>query len=857
MFSKRPPSRVAVNQEERKQMQKNKNRRGLALGAVFSLVASLVVMAAPAQASETSVVITPRTGTVAQTSILADELFDINFRFGTGVNNAIADAETGANSKDFGLVITKPAGVTVSAGVVNAGAGQVSTTTTSNTAEIAGTSFDTTFASSTSPYIQVGLTARTSVSAAVTITVTPYIDMDGDGEYTAGDAQGTAMDVTFVPWSAMGATVAIESPLAGDRGATASFSVTQGTINWSQLDGVFNISVSHTADQAATGSANITYALLTAASGASASNTAQGNYSASYTTHTSVYTTSAPVPSLSASIWYEGQIVVETAAVAPTALGVSAVTISPVTGDNAVQTGDGTADARVNAAFVLNAYPYSASITTSVAIASAFTVSSLANIEFDADSGVILNGTTYTSSAAFAAAGFTLAAGTTTVPVSTFGQSGTGTLGFDLTSQLKTDTVTITVKGTEQVPKVVATQVAGLAGVAKTFAVTANDQWDVASVRTDQRIAASVVLGGSTSTTVSSALVNGATSITVTPTPAARTGSAVVTFTLQTLNQSTQEWENTATRDTVTWNVYSYAAGTDAFTSRTVSVSGTISYGVALSWSDTVTIGVLNSFSDVAISAPGLMIQNVDDTTQTASDTLTVAANGQAVNAKFTSRLAGTYTVTFTTGAATTTSEVVIAAAAHDSGATLTFDVNSLVAGETTTITGTLLDINGNPVMTSGSSNVSVAYTGKGLPFNNSTTMETDADGQLTFQVLVLSSEKGDAAIAATYKPAGLTVDTDNISVVHALAVGTVAAADAKVNAGSFKGYVAVYARGYEGQRLSAKIGKDWVIVDPIVNNQENGTLFRVTDFTGAGVDIAVRIYIDRVLIDTINLTTK
>ena len=82
------------------------------------------------------------------------------------------------------------------------------------------------------------------------------------------------------------------------------------------------------------------------------------------------------------------------------------------------------------------------------------------------------------------------------------------------------------------------------------------------------------------------------------------------------------------------------------------------------------------------------------------------------------------------------------------------------------------------------------------------------------------------------------------------------AVADAKVNAGSFKGYVAVYARGYEGQRLSAKIGNDWVIVDPIVNN-ESDTLFRVTDFTGAGVDIAVRIYIDRVLIDTINLTTK
>ena len=76
-----------------------------------------------------------------------------------------------------------------------------------------------------------------------------------------------------------------------------------------------------------------------------------------------------------------------------------------------------------------------------------------------------------------------------------------------------------------------------------------------------------------------------------------------------------------------------------------------------------------------------------------------------------------------------------------------------------------------------------------------------------------------------------------------------------KVNAGSFKGYVAVYAKGYEGSRLSAKVGNDWVIVPSIPAATNN--LYRHVEFTGAGVDVAVRIYIDRVLIDTINLTTK
>lgn len=78
-----------------------------------------------------------------------------------------------------------------------------------------------------------------------------------------------------------------------------------------------------------------------------------------------------------------------------------------------------------------------------------------------------------------------------------------------------------------------------------------------------------------------------------------------------------------------------------------------------------------------------------------------------------------------------------------------------------------------------------------------------------------------------------------------------------KVNAGSFKGYVAIYARGYEGQRLSAKVGNDWVIVPRIINNQEAGNLFRVVEFTGAGYSINIPVYIDRVLIDTITVTTK
>jgi hypothetical protein len=77
-------------------------------------------------------------------------------------------------------------------------------------------------------------------------------------------------------------------------------------------------------------------------------------------------------------------------------------------------------------------------------------------------------------------------------------------------------------------------------------------------------------------------------------------------------------------------------------------------------------------------------------------------------------------------------------------------------------------------------------------------------------------------------------------------------AAVSKVNAGLFKGFVALYAKGHEGKRFSAKVGKDWVVIPSLGSNFE-----RIVEFTGVGYELQVRIFIDRVLVDTISLTTK
>ena len=843
-------------------MQMQKDRKGLALGAIFALVASLFVGFAPAKASETSVVVFPNAGLASQTTMLGTEAFDLNFRYGTGVNSSLYGTDTNTPSA-FGVKITKPAGVTLSAGVTySAGANVAPVATASDLLE---TEIVFSMESSRSPKLQIALPDRTSISAAVAITVTPFLDLNRDEVHDAGEPVGTSITLNFVPWSAMGAAVTLESPYAGRVDLQGALTGTAGSLNTAMLDGSFTVTLQDTAT-AATASAGATAAQLFGTTNASSSNRAYGNSSMSFVVDTHPLTTSGTVQSASVVAKYAG-VEIASLTQAVIALTLADVTISPVVGSNAKQTNTATGDARVNSAFQLSAYPLSTS-TIAAAVDGTFSVSAVgSSMDFDADSGVIINGTTFTSSSVLLGTVFAQPAGTTLINVSTFGQNtpdNDSTLAFKFTSQVtQTKTMTITFKVPTYTVAYTPTNVAGPAGVAKSFTLSVKDNWNVLSARTDQRVAASAVISGSQSATVSAAVSAGSATVAVTPVPTTRTGSAVVTFTLQTYNQDTQGWDD-GSSDTVAWNVYA-SAGSDGFVSRTASVSSSLSYGVVWSYSGTVAVVVSNSSSDVVVSAPGLVIQNVDDTSVTASDTLTVAATNKTANFAFASKKTGTYVVTFTNGSATTTSEIVFDAAPSDKGASITFDTTQITPGRTKVVTGTVVDANGNPVDTtrageaagdSGTASILVTYTGDAGIVVGSMPTETNANGEFSVAILTSAADRGTLTITAVYMPAGASTPTaERVTAVQAINVGPAAVsddADTKVNAGSFKGYVAVYAKGYEGQRLSAKVGNDWVVVPALASN-----FVRVVEFTGAGYTIAVRIYIDRVLVDTITVTTK
>jgi len=129
----------------------------------------------------------------------------------------------------------------------------------------------------------------------------------------------------------------------------------------------------------------------------------------------------------------------------------------------------------------------------------------------------------------------------------------------------------------------------------------------------------------------------------------------------------------------------------------------------------------------------------------------------------------------------------------------------------------------------------------------------------LMFSVLLGSNDTGSVNVTVSYdqNADGDYLDTKDLVTAGTTAITAtgVAASETKVNAGSFKGYVAIYAKGHEGSKLSAKVGNDWVIIAAIP--AATNDLYRVVEFVGAGVEISVRIYIDRVLIETIPLLTK
>lgn len=112
--------------------------------------------------------------------------------------------------------------------------------------------------------------------------------------------------------------------------------------------------------------------------------------------------------------------------------------------------------------------------------------------------------------------------------------------------------------------------------------------------------------------------------------------------------------------------------------------------------------------------------------------------------------------------------------------------------------------------------------------------------------------ESGATSQPSPNKQIGLEEDDQQIGEEDEKPAAKDSQSDRVLNAGSFKGYVALYAKGYKGERFSAKVGKDWVVVPSLESDFE-----RIVEYTGAGYTINVRMYINSSLVSTKIVTTR
>ena len=843
-------------------------RKGVSLGSILALLAStlFVGVSAPAQASETAPVVNPVVGT--SYTMLITEDFQLKTRLGSSMDASLISKLTYKIEKTGGLngvalsISSQPSigelgsssisNWTHSTGLENSLSSMVNTATLSYMAA-SGATVDADNVLAILPYSSSTIT---STSASITVYVTAFIDSNQNGVHDVGEPASDRKTITFVPWSSMGATVAVSALNAGDTKLTVS-SVIPDTVNKEQLTGSFIIA------GWSPGTAGAAYINATSKSSA-VTGGLLSQKATNYVSHSANITGGVPsgATSYSAHLYYipDGSTLAVTDVVATTTIAsgeesVGVMSIAPVVGANITDD----EKVRPNQTYTIKVHAKTGSTSVSNAVlnvAMSGTALSLGAKE------ISINGGASTTSYPTALAITTGADGYASFTVRTIGFVNEETFTVTVTRNAVTaKSLTFTTYDPVYTVTDNSAYYAVAPGTAVVTSYQVKDQWGELSARTDQRlkiVRASTTGFNYSETTSYVAVSAGAASFTYTGQPATASGSTTLAVTLQRENSNNGVYIADSGSTGVTSNINVTSTARAFGTGLATSYSASVSYFPStVSWIS-VTGLVANTGSAIAVSGDGLIFRVSSAVAKTYSGAITVNADGSLGYAfQVASLTAGSKTMTLVNGTATTTSLIVIDAVGDEGGANISFDVTNIVPGKTAIVTGTVTDANGNPVDTTinpGDATIVVTYTGTaGIPVGTMPT-ETDANGEFKISLLTSAADQGSMTLTATYNKDGAsTAAADKLTKAHVITVGAAAAsADQKVNAGSFKGYVAIYAKGYEGQRLSAKVGNDWVVVASLASNFE-----RVVEYTGAGYTIAVRIYIDRVLVDTITVTTK
>ena len=836
-------------------MQKNSNRRGLALGAIFALVASLFV-SAPAQAATdgADIGIYPRVESGSTTSAFVGVLgedFQLvvqgkgNFAIASSTNLTFKVEKTAGTGMDVGISSSATALTMDSANSVsNSVSGQVNIVAGSTSATLSAV------VSNGVAHLNFRASSVSGVASwsPVTLKITVWRDNQGGvaNDTINSDEPFTTQTVTLLHPKDLTRTLTITDMVSGSKYVTASATVTGANLGNLGKNFKLVFSTSGVVADAPEDLGNAVDAPTAALRGGvvSASEEASAGLYGDDKVHVGLYYDSIQVgATVSATVGYSKA----------TALVVEAVEGDDVVGATGNSTSsDQTFHVRTNKTYTIKVTALNNTLSAAALPLEVSMTGPAINI---ATGSMSIDGGAATSSYPTK---LTLTTGTDGTASFKFSTVGLAVAGADFVITVKSAQLTrkVTLERKTAAFSVVNERdlYATTPGAAVKINFDVEDQWGVASDRSNQRI--QVTRGGSGfaySETVSFVSVAaGKASLDFTPSPATKTGSAEVTTVLQQFDADANTWVAVADSagKKITVNVSSVA---NAFTgSALASVSASISYAIAsgkYSWSGVLTLKVENPGSAVKVDlAGGIIEDNETGKTYSATVTLTSSTSG-TLKLRFASAKAGKQTVTYTNGTATTTSEFVVAATDVKNAKTITFGSETLTAGTTTTITGTLTDALGNGIETSA---LGVKYTGKGLPFNIGSAVATDENGKFSFQVLVLAGESGTGVATATFKPTGVAADDITATKTYTIAAPAVVAAP-EINAviGTFNGRWAVRVENAKGAVVSVKVGNRWFKYTSLNDNY----LFNRKSRVGATLPVAV--YVNGQLENVATITIK
>ena len=263
--------------------------------------------------------------------------------------------------------------------------------------------------------------------------------------------------------------------------------------------------------------------------------------------------------------------------------------------------------------------------------------------------------------------------------------------------------------------------------------------------------------------------------------------------------------------------------------------------------------GTLTIAGEGVLFNTGSLAESTKQNYTIGSISVTASAKGEySIQAR--SNIAGEHIITVDCGEAIQPKVISFQQALGSSGSRLEIEAPKSTMEARFEVTVSLRDVFSNPVRVSDTGKFFLKYEGLGTA---SDTPETkDVDG-LAFLTVNLDSQRvGVGTVTASYDGDGDPATLgDNLVITQEIYIGQPAPPRQKITVGTLKGYVLIYALGHQGDRLSAKVGNDWVIV-PAIPKSPN-FLFRYVEPVGKGVDLAARVYINRILVDTVYPTTK